>query len=252
MTNSADQRVCAYCGAPGPLTSEHVWPRGILRRTNYNVRYSMKAGKTFSGDIVIKDVCRECNNGPLAKLDDYFCNIYDGYFFRVPQPRVPIVFEYDFSLLMRCLLKISYNSSRSTDIDAELLSKYAPVLISEFPTSPIHAGAFVGTAKAVYLKSTNRKKRTKLNPMGMRCGPMIIDASYYFDWCATRAVVINGFMFTVVLMRQPTVQADIAGALYSRIYGIPLLPNGSIEIPPPTKTTLDFYQGVQQWPRGHR
>ena len=210
----------------------------------------MKVGKTFSGDMTIKDVCRECNNGPLSKLDAYFCQVYDKYFAHVPKPGKSIEIRYDFSLLMRWLLKISYNSSRTTGIDADLLSRYTPVLISEYPTSPIYAAAFVGTAKAGWLKKPNTKKRVKIEPMGTRCGPVLIPGVDYHEWCALRTVVINGFMFTILLMRQPTVEPDVATEVFSRIYGVPLSPDGVIRIPSPKKTALDFYEGVQHWKTG--
>lgn len=253
MATSPQRNVCAYCNGLGRLTSEHVWPRGILRRTELSVRYTMKAGKTFSGDMTIKDVCRECNNGPLSKLDDYFCQLYDRYFSTTPNPVSPIKFRYDFSLLMKFLLKISYNASRTTGNDADLLSRYAPMLISEFPASPIHAIAFVGTAKAGWLKGPHAGGHIKkIKPLGARCGPVVIPGVDYHEWCALRTVIINGFMFTVQLMRQPTIAHRLATDLRSRIYGVPLLPNGITIIPAPTKSALDFYEGVQNWTRGHR
>ena len=189
---------------------------------------------------------------PLSKLDAYICQLYDRYFAHVPNPRKSIEFRYDFSLLMCWLLKISYNATRTTGIDADLLSCYSSMLISEKPASPIHASAFVGTAKAGWLKKPNTEKRIKIEPMGIRCGPVLIPEVDYHKWCALRVVVINGFMFTIVLMRWPIVEPDVATELLSRIYGVPLLPNGVIRIPSPKKTAPDFYEGVQHWPRGHR
>ncbi len=239
-------------GGVGRLTSEHIWPKAILKRTNYGVHYGMKAGKTFSGDLTINDVCRECNNGPLSKLDEYICQLYDRYFAHVPKPRKSIEFRYDFSLLLRWLLKISYNATRTTGIDADLLSGYSSMLISGYPASPIHTMAFVGTAKAGWLKKPNIKKRVKIRPMVTRCGPVDIPEVDYHEWCALRAVIINGFMFTILLMRQPTVEPDVANELRSRIYGVSLSPDGVIRIPSPKITALDLLEGVQHWPRGHR
>ena len=212
----------------------------------------MKAGKTFRGDITIKDVCQYCNNGPLSKLDDYICQLYDKYFVHVPKPRTSIQFRYDFSLLMRWLLKISYNASRTTGIDADVLSGYSSVLISDYPASPIHAVAFVGIAKPGWLKKANTRKRIKIEPTLIRCGPVVLPEVEYHEWYTLRAVVINGFMFTIVLMKQPVVTTEVVTDMISRIYGVPLLPSGAIRIPSPKKTALDFLEGVQHWPRGHR
>ena len=81
-----------------------------------------------------------------------------------------------------------------------------------------------------------------------RCGPVVIPGVDYQEWCALRTVIINGFMFTILLMRQPIVQPDVAAKLFSRIYGVPLQPDGVIRIPSPKKTALDFYEGIQRWP----
>jgi len=252
MNNGPGEKTCAYCGREGPLTSEHVWPKGILKRTDFPIRYSARAGKTFSGDLTINDVCRECNNGPLSKVDSYFCYLYDQYFVRVPRAGETIEFRYDFALLMRALLKVAYNSSRSTGIDVELLSEYSQVLISEFPASPAHVAAFVGTAMSSRVKNSTSKKYTEIDPIGVRSGPILIPGIEGHDWCALRAVIINGFMFTIVLMRRPTVRPEHAAEVFHGIYGTPLLPSGAITIPPPKKTTTDFFRGVQDWPRGHR
>jgi hypothetical protein len=252
MATESQRKVCAYCGESKRLTSEHIWPKSILKRTNINVRYGMKAGKTFSGDMTINDVCEECNSGPLSKLDEYGCQLFDRYFFHVPKPRKSIKFQYDYSLLMRWLLKISYNATRTTGFDTELLSKYAPVLISEFSVSPIHAVAFIGTAKAGRLKKPNSKKYDTFEPMGIRCGPAEMAGIDHYDWCSIRQVTIKGFSFTILLLRQPTVDPNVLTKLVSQIYGIRLSPDGVVRIPSPKKTTFDFYDGVQRWPRGHR
>lgn len=252
MAEIPQQKVCAYCGNTGRFTSEHIWPRGILKRTNYGVRFGIKIGKTISGDMTINDVCRECNNGPLSRLDDYACDLYDRYFACVPESGDFIEFRYDFALLMRWLLKISYNATRTTGIDAKLLSHYSSMLISDYPASPINVAAFVGTATVGWFEKPNGEKPTKIPPLGVRCGPIVIPEIDYQKWCTLRVVTINGFMFTILLMKQPVIEPRVADAVINGIYGVPLLPNGVINIPPPVKTALDFYAGVERWPRGHR
>jgi len=70
--------------------------------------------KVFSGEFTVKDVCETCNNGELSKLDRYLCVLYDRYFAKIVEDGTSVEFEYDFGRLTRWLLKISYNSSRTT------------------------------------------------------------------------------------------------------------------------------------------
>jgi hypothetical protein len=95
----------------------------------YLARLSSRAKKVFSGDMTIADVCSDCNNGPLSELDAYICALYDQYFFRFPERGDVVDFEYDWSLLGRWLLKISYNAARMTGIDAEVLTRFADAIV---------------------------------------------------------------------------------------------------------------------------
>src|SRR5258708_39077844 len=99
--------VCAYCRLDRPLTKEHIWPKGFIKRTNYKIRYSAKAPKTFSGEMTIRDVCYSCNNGPLSNLDAYACELFDEYFKNFVQNGEVVSFKYHFSSLTRWLLKVA-------------------------------------------------------------------------------------------------------------------------------------------------
>ena len=64
------KRVCAYCAKEAPLTREHLWPGGIIKRAkDLNTSYFGKLNKFIDAELTIKDVCAECNNGPLSELD---------------------------------------------------------------------------------------------------------------------------------------------------------------------------------------
>jgi len=113
-------RRCAFCGHQGSLTREHVVPAWLSERSLdpliSNVR--TPGGEiAITGQPTIKDVCVDCNNGPLAELDDYALQLYDKYFYRVVEPGDLITFEYDFELLFLWLFKVAYNTARARNWD---------------------------------------------------------------------------------------------------------------------------------------
>jgi hypothetical protein len=62
----------------------------------------------------------------LSTLDTYVCSLFDRYFARIPQGYEKVSFEYDYHMLKRWLLKMSYNSARiHNSID---LFVYPPLL----------------------------------------------------------------------------------------------------------------------------
>jgi hypothetical protein len=235
---------CAYCKLERELTREHIWPKNILEKTNYGIRFSERAGKVFSGDMVIKDVCAACNNGPLSVLDTYGGYLYDSYFGKFERARESIDFIYDFGKLVRWLLKISFNASRGTGIDSGLLAQYAPIIVSGYECSPIHVGIFIGR-----IRPTRKNNGQLIKPEGARCGRTQIDGGIYDRWCTTRMLTINTYMFNIVVVRDTSFDAGHIKPLFHRLYGVPLHPRGRVMIPAPTIDTIQAMSGVEKWPR---
>jgi hypothetical protein len=72
---------CVFCGSPGPMTREHVFPQWLralfpgldkvdftqqLRTTEGDKRRAY-SGRPFS--VAVKDVCRRCNNDWLSQME---------------------------------------------------------------------------------------------------------------------------------------------------------------------------------------
>lgn len=75
--------------------------------------YSKKTNKLFPGEPVIKDVCATCNNVSLSQLDGYLSSLYEEYLQNIVKAGSSVTLRYTYDLLLRSLLKISYNSSRA-------------------------------------------------------------------------------------------------------------------------------------------
>lgn len=101
---------CAYCGHQEKLTREHIWPDSIVNKYEHHLdTYNKRTGNFYVGDPKIKDVCEQCNNVKLSILDTYLSDLYDKYFSEPLSPGDSTKIEYDYDLLLRSLLKISYN-----------------------------------------------------------------------------------------------------------------------------------------------
>ncbi len=113
-------RNCAFCGQATTLTREHVWPAAMHARLSSEPGqsprgfYSSRLGIDLPNEPVIKDVCGECNSGPLSALDAYICSMWDRYFCHSLHCGEKVVFEYDYHRLARWLLKLCFNSARGT------------------------------------------------------------------------------------------------------------------------------------------
>jgi hypothetical protein len=115
------KRSCAYCGAT-ELTSEHLIPKGYFDRTGGAADFvaNIKAGaadKILSIEPTISDVCRNCNNGVLSRLDSYFLALFDRYFTNVVVSGQQLNFDFNFDQLLRWLLKMGYNMGRARQWD---------------------------------------------------------------------------------------------------------------------------------------
>lgn len=156
---------CAYCGIKSPLTREHIWPSGFLKRGGFDIKFSARANKTFQGDMTVSDVCAACNNGPLSVLDSHACELYDRRFAKRIEDSDTVTFTYDYGVFMRWLLKISYNSSRTTGWDEDWLASYRDVIRCQYPCSPALVVVFVATVNPLKIvNSSSGQTKTRLSP----------------------------------------------------------------------------------------
>jgi len=123
------RRACAYCDSTQNLTREHVIPKFVCEQERLKGNtpqiwnaYTEQGDKAVAGEVTIADVCADCNNGPLSSLDSYGAQLWNKFFDRVPRPGEKVIFTYEFDLLLRWLLKLTYNAGRSRHWREGLLS----------------------------------------------------------------------------------------------------------------------------------
>ena len=127
---------CAYCGRLGTTladsfsTKEHVLPEFFLKDDTEERRtFFFERPLQIPSPAVINDVCNHCNNGPLSDLDAYAKNNHYSAF-KENITYKSKVFRYDYKLLSRWLLKISYNNARIANL--EKAYKTHPVEMIEY------------------------------------------------------------------------------------------------------------------------
>ncbi|EOZ4596638.1 hypothetical protein [Morganella morganii] len=133
------KKTCVFCGVGTELTKEHIYPSGIIKSLKTSqidlLTINDRKDTPFKGDPVIKDVCGSCNNGPLSKLDSYFVDAFNDYMSVPLEPGDDITFEYNYNLLLRELLKISYNSARAANGNYDavtVLKRFSSYIISGY------------------------------------------------------------------------------------------------------------------------
>lgn len=241
-------RVCAYCGANEKLTREHIWPAYITRRQSLAIRYSEKANKVFGGDLTVSDVCATCNNGPLSKLDTYSEKLYAHYWSKTVAKDQKVIFRYDFGLLSRWLLKISYNASRTTNLDSNSLRPYAPTIASHGDCSPVQFAISVATIKPARVVDAVTRSTRLVPPLGVRCGRLPLHPTYQEEWCG-RLVLINSYCFILMILKEASyLPENAADALQTTMRGVIVDPSGRVRIPKPEMDTMDAFHGVRNWP----
>jgi hypothetical protein len=239
---------CAYCDWDRPPTREHIWPDWLLNATDYPIAYAARANKIIGKNQTIRDVCAGCNNGPLSTLDGYVRGLYETYMRHWVVEGQAVDFRYDHGLLLRWLLKVAYNSTRTTGQDAALLAKYRHVLIAEDSCTPIFAFGFVGTIMPAHVRDPTATTFRAIYPQGARCGRLVIPEFRGDPRITTRVITINSYVFSLLIVDDMTLDVPTFSAVAVRLYGQPLVPHGITRIPAPSLNTLQAMQSVASWP----
>jgi len=220
---------CAYCDIETKLTKEHIWPKCMISRMpELTFRYIASQEKFVKSELVISDVCSECNNEKLSNLDSYFCSLYDKFFIYFHEEKKQFVFEYDYELLLRSLLKINFNSSRTIDKEENFFEKHKHFILEGGRASE----NIIVTLDIVTPCIVNGEK---VYPKSMRCG--IADTGTKNENFIIRAVSVNSFYFYILMLKEEILSNVAAEELKDVIKKIP----GSIIHPYKTQTVISDF-----------
>lgn len=200
-------RECAYCGKAGPLTKEHIVPAFLSRRfpeIDTGIPPKSKHVAKFEGTM--RDVCSNCNSGPLSDLDAYAQSFVEQNklhrTFHLKRPSILVT--YDYERLLRWLLKVSYNAMRTADRDiATILQCKGFILGSE--SLPYYPEIFVEVIRNMPIPDRARhtlpssiKNAESLTAHRFRVGTFGFPGSEASSVC--RFVAINAFYFYLMLL----------------------------------------------------
>lgn len=217
--------VCAYCKLERPATREHVIPSFLYSvqkaAEGKVIGWNEVVEKMVGGEAKVKDVCAECNNGVLSKLDSYgkgmlaraglLVNNYLGRSLTLP---------YDHSQLLRWLLKISFNSSRTDGVHSYLFDEFVPFILGESEPPPRHRIALLAyLASAVTLDAnqiatepfrTAALGSKTLNPLLVRIGNGFVPGEQSF---VLRINMLGPLMFFLPIFKPNTRPGHAAAAI---------------------------------------
>ncbi len=191
-------KFCSYCGKNASLTREHIWPSCLIEKYESLLTYSKRESKFYNGDPTVKDVCAHCNNVVLSKLDSYLSSLYDEHFNRILLPGEDAFFSYDYELLLRALLKISYNSARA-DASEKVVKAHQGFI--RFILQGGHCPhitlrlQIVTAARAVNLDEGTEKI---IEPRHLRCAEIPYDGPLSHRF-VVRMIAINCYWFFLAL-----------------------------------------------------
>lgn len=194
---------CAYCHQDKKPTREHVIPKSFLNRMNMPemVTWLDRAPNKFiKNEMVVKDVCAECNNGVLSYLDDYAVKLIVSYNSKLNVNTQKLLFQYDFGQLSRWLLKVCFNSARANNCkDDSKLYSYLIDYIMDSKTPNIRFSIYASlmeldTNNEIYYHLTNKVYEVD----HFRVCPFRFNETSGYK-CTFRIIMINSFAFIIMV-----------------------------------------------------
>lgn len=253
---------CAYCRKPGKLTREHLYPQFLLRYSGKSfLGYNEAADKVLPGERVIRDVCSKCNNEVLGALDGYGhtyfrANNLDQSF--TEEATTEIVYDYD--LLLRWVLKISYNSFRTVDFSDDPFASLVPYILTGKDRPKLKfVRMLVEVIRGHRLTEEERPRvqeqfqKTGYIPSYLLCTGRAV----YFNThvpCHCRHFQLNAHRFTLFLFPYRTKPTDAASAIqvFNRQYpfAVPVQPERArLRVRISKRDVVDVHAGPDVHPR---
>ncbi|MEP0388659.1 MAG: hypothetical protein ABJD69_14095 [Dokdonia sp.] len=154
-----------------------------------------------SSELVISDVCAHCNNVKLSQLDYYLCSLFDLYFKNFIQDKKAFKFKYDYNLLLRTLLKITYNSSRTKSRENNDFEKFKNYILygNELREDIV-------VKLDLIMPAVHNEK--KIYPKSTRCGTF--DINFKQDNFILRMISLNSFYFYIIISKEENIITELA------------------------------------------
>ncbi|NIE64032.1 HNH endonuclease [Burkholderia sp. Ax-1719] len=251
--------LCAYCREDRPLTREHIIPAFIYdfqkQQEGTFIGWNEVAQRMVGGEGKIKDVCEDCNNGVLSDLDSYGKHLLtDSGLLVQNYTKQGLALRYDYSLLLRWLLKISFNSSRTDGAHSHLFERFIPFIrgLASAP-SRFHVASLVYLARpeVAGLSQIEADSFIRMSQGASLLNPFVARICYAAalgerDFVA-RQIIFGPAVFYLLFFREGLLPGHAASAIRRLTKAVPEIVELSskrkfVEVHPGQKTWLDLYE----------
>jgi hypothetical protein len=195
---------CAYCEQNGKVTREEVMPLFLSRnRPAYRTVIDHQRRVVRAGLVTaVRDVCEDCNGGPLSRLDNYASGLDRRYFTQIVGTTQMIDFSYDFDLLLRWLLKVSYNDDRTRPPPHDT-KPFVPYILGREKEPPFSTSVLVGiiTPGVTPTEQVARGFPELIEPESCGIGYLAYGEPALSDTQFSRFVQVNSYLLDVIAWR---------------------------------------------------
>lgn len=222
---------------------------------NKVIGWNELAEKTLNFEAKIKDVCESCNGGVLSMLDGSGKEMLERSGVLVhnyTQPRIEMYYDYD--LLLRWLLKLSFNSARMKKYYAHLFEKHIEYILDNKPRpqkSELSVVAYMAKAESIKEVSPSLEPYMQLaegsnllNPFLVRFANAATSSKARYN---IRGVFFGPLMFFLVFFDDavtPRLAATVTRDFVKKLGRGMILDakKGYLNIPAGQKSWLDLYE----------
>lgn len=203
---------CAYCGQTAKATREEVMPLFLSdNRPSYRTVLDHRRRAVRKGRITpVRDVCSKCNGGILSQLDNYASGLDKTYFRQIVSPKPAVEFRFNFDLLLRWLLKLTYNADRTAPPPYEMRT-FVPYILGEASEPPPRTTLLLGLiSPSVIPKEAHSSDAPEvLEPLSCGVGHFNVGPPADADITLGRDVQINSYLFCVIAWKSTTSRAAL-------------------------------------------
>lgn len=246
--------ICAYCKQEKPATREHVIPAFIYafqKELEGSIIGWNEVAKRMVGDEgKIKDVCAECNNSVLGRLDSYGKQLLAESGLLVQNyTKQSLTLRYDYDLLVRWLLKISFNSSRRDGAHRHLFEEYVPFMLGSTPAptrNQVACLAYLAAPERLGESDIQKEPFIRISRGSKLLNPFLTRICYGSvpgDHSYTLRLNIFGPAVFYLMMFNPNTLPGHAAAAIRRL--LKLTP-GAVEVTP-KRLLIELRSGERSW-----
>ena len=220
--------ICAYCQEDRLATREHVVPAFIYNfqkeLSRSVVGWNEAAQKMVGGEAKIKDVCADCNNRILGELDSYGKTLLtESGLLTQNYTKAQLTLKYDYAALLRWLMKISFNSSRTDNVQSSIFKQHIPFMLGEASPPPRHKVAmllYLAAAEQVQGSESHDLPFINAAEGGSVLNPFLVRISYGAipnDRYIHRVIFFGPAVFQLAIFNESVLPGHAAASIRSLI-----------------------------------